>query len=168
MHTLARFCESQRCFFSLLIPLKYYILFFVSSPFLLRVLCLPAAVCLLVCPLPSPPSPLLLLPAVIPIGRALEALWRPSVCSAVCRLAPAVTRPLSGAKRRGSVGRCTAYMSPALSPLAYVLPCVPLSVPWLPAVRPCVCPAALCRLVAIKVYTPQYPGRRRCGAASAM
>ena len=99
-----------------------------------------------------------------------EALRRPAVLSPLsgCPLVAAVTRPPSGAKRCDSVGRCSVYMSPALSPLAYVLPCVPLPVPWLPSVRPCVCPAAVCRLVVVIAYTPLYPRRRRFGAASAM
>ena len=123
---------------------------------------------------PSPwlvPSCLL---CVHPIGRALEALRRPAVLSPLsgCPLVAAVTRPPSGARQYGSGGRCTAYISPAFCPLAYVLPCVPLVVPWLvpwlPSVCPCVCPAAGCRLVAVIGGTPLYPGRRRCGAASAM
>ena len=119
---------------------------------------------------PSPwlvPSCLL---CVHPIGHAPEAPRRPSVCRAVCPPAAAVTRPLSGAKRCDSVGRCSAYISPALSPLAYVLPCVPLPVPWLPSVCPCVCPcvcpAAVCRLVVVIGGTPLFRGRLRCGAAS--
>ena len=97
---------------------------------------------------------------------APEALRRPSACPVVCVLSCvsclSVTRQPSGARRCGSVGRCTAYMSPALPPLAYVLP-------WLvPCVCLCVCPAACCRLVAIIGGTPLYPGRRLCGAASAM
>ena len=116
---------------------------------------------------PSPwlvPSCLL---CVHPVGRAPEAPRRPSVCRAVCPLVAAVTRPPSGAKRCDSVGRCTAYMSPALSPPAYVLPCVPSLVP---CVRPCLVllPAAVCRLVAVIGGMPQYPGRLRCGAASVM
>ena len=93
---------------------------------------------------------------------APEALRRPSVCPAVCRLVAAVTRPSSGAKQCGSVGRCTAYMSPAFCPLVrHVLPLlVPLSVPCL------VLPSVVSPQVAIIVYTPLYPGRRRCGAAS--
>lgn len=188
MHTLARFCESQWCFFSLL-SLKY-ITYSFSVLSLLPLCSLPAAVS----PLRSPPPPLpqarghpcpSLLPSAcppdacsccrvspvvwrlsclvpfpfspfVPIGRAPEAPRRPSVCPAVCP-APAVTRQPSGAKRCDSVGRCTACMSPALSPPAYVLP---LLVPWL------VLPAAVCRLVVTIAYTPLYPGRRRCGAAS--
>ena len=185
IHTLVCFCESRRRF-SLFSPLNIYIsLFFVLS-------LLPAC-------LPSDCPPLLLLPCVpwlpcvvwwfpfrlpVPVACSVlssvcsshlarpEAIWRPSVCRSVCRLL-SVTRQLSGAKRCDSVGRCTAYMSPALSPPAYVLPCVPLVVPWLvpwlpsvcPCVCPCVCPAG-CRLVVIIAYTPLYPGRRRCGAAS--
>ena len=118
---------------------------------------------------PSPwlvPSCLL---CVHPVGRAPEAPRRPSVCRAVCPLVAAVTRPPSGAKRCDSVGRCSAYMSPALSPLAYVLPCVPLVVPWLPSVCPwLVLPAAVCRLVAVIGGTPLFRGRLRCGAASVM
>ena len=195
MHTFARFCESQWRFFSLL-SLKYlYISFFrsLSAPCLLpcsppplsrrkaiRVplsslpSCLPSA-----CPslrLPSAPAACRVFRgcrAVCPlsIGHALEALRRPAVLSPLsgCPLVAAVTRPRSGAKRYGSGGRCTAYISPALSPLAcHVLPCVPLVVPWLPCVRPCVCPAACCLLVVIIAYTPLYPGRLRCGAASVM
>ena len=114
------------------------------------------------------PSPWLVsscLLCVRPVGRAPEAPRRPSVCRAVCPLVAAVTRQPSGARQYGSVGRCTAYISPALSPLAYVLPCVPLPVPWLPSVCPCVCPA-VCRLVVVIGGTPLYPGRLRCGAAS--
>ena len=107
--------------------------------------------------------------AVCPRRARPEAPRRPSVCRAVCPLVAAVTRPPSGAKRYDSGGRCTAYMSPALSPLAYVLPCVPLVVPWLPSVCPwLVLPAAVCRLVAVIGGTPLFRGRRRCGAASAM
>ena len=97
-----------------------------------------------------------------------EALRRPAVLSPLsgCPLVAAVTRPLSGAKRYDSVGRCSAYMSPALSPLAYVLPCVPLSVPCL--VLWLVLPAAVCRLVVVIGGTPLCPGRLRCGAASVM
>ena len=142
------------------LSLKYlYISFFSFSP-----CSLPAAVLLSV-PLLRSSS----LPAVCPLSLCPrlarpEAIWRPSVCRAVCRLVAAVTRPPSGAKRYDSGGRCSAYMSPALSPLAYVLPCVPWLVPWLP----CVCPAAVCRLVVVIGGTPLYPGRRRCGAASVM
>lgn len=187
MHTLARFCESRRRFFSLL-SLKYlYISFFYLCLSVLSLL--PA--CCRVPPRSPPPLPgreairassLSAFPplalrscscrvfrgcrAVCPlsIGHAPEAPRRPSVCRAVCRLVAAVTRPPSGAKRCDSVGRCTAYISPALSPLAYVLPCVPLSVPLL--VPWLVLPAAVCRLVVIIAYTPLYPGRLRCGAAS--
>ena len=44
-----------------------------------------------------------------------EALRRPAVLSPLsgCPLVAAVTRPPSGAKRCDSVGRCTAYISPA-------------------------------------------------------
>ena len=44
-----------------------------------------------------------------------EALRRPAVLSPLsgCPLVAAVTRPLSGAKRCDSVGRCSVYMSPA-------------------------------------------------------
>ena len=130
-------------------------------PLLLSVVCSVAAVCLLLCPRPRG----LFRPAFC--VRAPEAPRRPSVCPAVCLLAPAVTRPSSGAKRCDSVGRCTVYMSPAFCPLVrHVLPCVLLSVPWLPAVCPCACAAACCRLVVTIACTPQYPGRRRCGAAS--
>lgn len=199
IHTLARFCESQRRFFSPL-SLKYYILFFfcllslfppccrVSSsfpsstapqarghprpslllpafpPLVLRCLSCLLCVrpgCLAVCPLSTSPF--------IPIGRALEAPRRPSVCPVVCLLVSAVTRQPSGVRQCGSVGRCTAYMSPAFCPLAYVLPClVPCLVPWLPAVRPCVCAAAVCPLVVVTACTPLYPGRRLFGAASVM
>lgn len=126
--------------------------------------CSVAAVCLLLCPRPRG----LFRPAFC--VRAPEALRRPSVSSGCLP----VTRLLSGAKRCDSVGRCTAYMSPALSPPVYVLPCVPLLVsllvPWLPSVRPpvCVCPAVVCRLVVVIGGTPQYSGRLRFGAASAM
>ena len=129
-------------------------------PLLLSVVCAVAAVCVLLCPLPSPRPRVLSRPVFC--VRAPEALRRPSVCPAVCRLAPAVTRPPSGAKRCGSVGRYTAYMSPALSPPVYVLPCVPLPVPCL------VLPAVVCPLVVVTAYTPLYPGRRLFGAASAM
>ena len=123
-------------------------------------LCVPWLLCVSCCVLLCSPSPCLDPSSVC----APEALRRPSACPVVCPLAAAVTRQPSGARRCGSVGRCTAYMSPAVSvsPLAYVLPCVPLLVPWL------VLPAAVCRLVAIIGGTPLYPGRRLCGAASAM
>ena len=174
-----RFCESRRRFFSLL-SLKYlYISFFRSLP----------APCLLPC---SPPplsrrkairAPLSSLPASAPLVLRSCSCRVFRGCRAVCPLSIghasklsgglpscllcllSVTRQLSGAKQCDSVGRCSAYMSPALSPLAYVLPCVPLVVPWLPSVCPCVCPAG-CRLVVIIAYTPLYPGRLRCGAAS--
>ena len=142
----ARFCESQRRF-SLFSPLNIYIsLFFRSLPACCRVF----RGCRAVCPLSFSPF--------VPIGRALEALRRPAVLSPLsgCPLVVAVTRPSSGAKRYDSVGRCSVYMSPALSPLAYVLPCVPLPVPWLPVVRPCVCPAAVCRQVVTIACTPLY------------
>ena len=188
MHTLARFCESQRRFFSLL-SLKYlYISFFRSLPACCRdpLLRSPGAWpsvslsppslpafpplvlrscscrvfrgCRAVCPLSFSPF--------VPIGHAPDAPRRPAVLSPLsgCPLVAAVTRPPSGARQYGSVGRCSAYMSPALPPLAYVLPCVPLPVPWLP----CVCPAACCLLVAVIGGMPLYPGRRRCGAASVM
>ena len=138
-----------------LLSLKYYILFFLSAP-----ACRVIRGCRAVCPLS--------------IGHALEALRRPAVLSPLsgCPLVVAVTRPSSGAKRYDSGGRCSAYMSPALSPLAYVLPCVPslvpCLVPWLPSVRPCVCPAAVCRLVVVIGGTPLFRGRLRCGAASVM
>ena len=192
IHTSARFCKSQRRFFSL--PSLKYLYIFFTSACLISLCSLPAAVI----PSSTPqarghPCPSLLppflhslrLPSAPPACRVFrgcravcplslcprlarpEAIWRPSVCRAVCPLVVAVTRPSSGAKRYDSGGRCTAYMSPALSPLAYVLPCVPLPVPWLPCVRPCVCPA-VCRLVVVIGGTPLYPGRRRCGAASVM
>lgn len=138
-------------------------------PLLLSVVCAVAAVCLLLCSavfccvpfrLPVPVS----CPVLSSVCAPLKLYRRPSVCPAVCRAA-AVTRQPSGVRQYDSVGRCTAYISPAFCPLAYVLP---LSVPWLPSVRPCVCPAACCRLVAVIGGTPLYPGRRRCGAASAM
>ena len=164
-------------FFSLL-SLKYlYISFFRSLPACCRVPLLhsPGARPSVSLSPPSLPAfpPLVLRSSCLPcvpwlpcrlssLHRArLEALRRPSVCRAVCPLVAAVTRPPSGAKRCDSVGRCTAYMSPALSPLAYVLPWL---VPWLP----CACPAAVCRLVVVIGGTPLYPGRRRCGAASVM
>ena len=85
MHTLARFCESQRCF-SLLSPLNITYSFFClpASPCCLPSACPPDAWsccvscggCRVVCPLSSSPF--------IPIGRALEAPRRPSVCPAVC------------------------------------------------------------------------------------
>ena len=170
--------------FPLFSPLNIYIsLFFsfspcslpaaVPPPFLssLRLSSAPPACrvfrgCRAVCPLSFSPF--------VPIGHAPEAPRRPAVLSPLsgCPLVVAVTRPPSGAKRYDSVGRCSVYMSPALSPLAYVLPCVPslvpLPVPWLPSVRPCVCPAAVCRLVVVIGGTPLYPGRLLCGAASAM
>ena len=158
MHTLARFCESRRRFFSPL-SLKYYILFFLSRP-LLPVVCSVAAVCApwLPCRLPSPLLPL------SPSGAPLK-LPGGLLCVLSCFVLPAVTRQLSGARQCGSVGRCTAYMSPAVSvsPLAYVLPAVPSLFPWLVLL-----PAACCRLVVTIACTPQYPERRRCGAASAM
>ena len=122
--------------------------------------------CRAVCPLSFSPF--------VPIGHAPEALRRPAVLSPLsgCPLVAAVTRQVSGAKRYDSGGRCSAYMSPALSPPAYVLPCVPslvpCLVPWLPSVCPCVCPAAVCRLVVVIGGTPLCPGRLRCGAASVM
>lgn len=108
-----------------------------------------------------PPVPV---PCSVLCVCAPEALRRPSACpAAVCRLVAAVTRPSSGVRQCGSVGRCTAYISPAFCPLArHVLPCVPLSVPWL------VLLPAVCRPVAAKAYTPLYPGRRLFGAASVM
>lgn len=137
----------------------------------LRLSSAPAVCCVCrgccVCPVVSPsvsPSPWLVPCVCLLRVRAPEALRRPSVCPAVCRAA-AVTRQPSGARQYGSVGRCTVYMSPALSPLAYVLPCVPLLVP---CVCLCLCAAAVCRLVAIIGGTPLYPGRRRCGAVFAM
>lgn len=182
MHMFVCFCESRR-YFSLLLSLKYIISFFLpapSVPVCSCLLCVPWLPCVPVaCPvLSSVCAPWLpcrlpsLLFSFIPIGRAPEALRRPSVCPAVCRLAPAVTRQPSGARCCGNVDRCSAYISPAFFPLArHVLPCVPLPVPWLvlwlPAVCPCVC-AAVCRLVAVTAYTPLYPGRRLFGAASAM
>lgn len=125
------------------------------------------AVCLLLCPVVSPsvsPSPWLV-PSGLLCARPRSS---PAAFCVSCRLS--VTRQPSGAKRCGSVGRCTVCMSPALSvpPLAYVLP---LLVPWLvllPAVRPCACPAAVCRLVVTIAYTPLCQGRRRFGAASVM
>ena len=148
------------------LSLKYITYFFLSVcslpvpcplcvPWLLCVSCFPFRL-----PVPVPCSVLCVC--------APEALRRPSACPVVCVLSCvsclSVTRQPSGTRRCGSVGRCTAYMSPAVSvsPLAYVLPCVPLLVPWL------VLPAAVCRLVAIIGGTPLYRGRRRCGAASAM
>ena len=137
----------------------------------LLLLCAPCLPCVVWCvPFRLPvPVACSVLSSVCSSHRARpEALRRPPVCRAVCPLVAAVTRPPSGAKRCDSVGRCTAYISPALSPLAYVLPCVPLVVPWLPSVRPCVCPAAVCRLVVVIGGTPLFRGRRRCGAASVM
>ena len=136
-------------------------------PLVLRSSCLPC-VPWLPCRLPS------LLLSLCPHRARPEALRRPAVLSPLsgCPLVVAVTRPSSGAKRYDSGGRCSAYISPALSPPAYVLPCVPLVVPlvvpWLPSVRPCVCPAAVCRLVVVIGGTPLFRGRLRCGAASAM
>ena len=184
MHTLTCLCESQRCFFSPL-SLKYIIYSFSLSPpfrlsslpacrvsccvlFRLLVACLVlSSVCSLAacCRLPS------LLLSLCPHLARLGSLRRPSVCcrDAACLLcvvsplAAVVTRQLSGARRCGSVDRCTAYMSPALSPLAHVLPWL---VPWLPLSVPCVCPAVVCRLVVTIACTPQYSGRLRCGAAS--
>lgn len=177
IHTLARFCESQRCF-SLFSPLN--ILHTLFSPPFLPVVCSVAAVCLLLCPVPfcllcpvtavpfalSPLSPSgtpVKLPGLLCV---LSCVVLPAFSACRLPLAAAVTRPPSGAKRCDSGGRCTAYMSPALSPLVHVLP-------WLvPLLVPCVCPclvllpAAVCRLVAVIVYTPLCPGRRRCGAAS--
>ena len=184
IHTFACFCESRRRF-SLFSPLNIYIsLFFVLS-------LLPAC-CRVFSSFPSSstlqarghPRPSLLPSSAPPacrvfrgcravcplsVGRALEALRRPAVLSPLsgCPLVAAVTRPLSGAKRYDSGGRCSAYISPALSPPAYVLPCVPLVVPWLPCGCLCVCPA-VCRLVVTIAYTPLCPGRLRCGAASVM
>ena len=173
-----RFCESRRRFFSLLFLKYLYISFFSFSPCSLPVPVRPAVFLSSALQARGHPCPSLLpscLPSACPsapascrvfrgcravcplsIGRAPEAPRRPSVCRAVCPLVAAVTRPPSGAKRCDSVGRCTAYMSPALSPLAYVLPCVPLLVP---CVRPCVCvllPAACCRLVVTIACTPLY------------
>ena len=135
-----------------------------GHPFLLP-FCLPSA-CPLLLLLPCVPwlpcrLPSLLL-SLCPHRARPEAPRRPAVLSPLsgCPLVVAVTRPSSGAKRSDSGGRYSVYMSPALSPLAYVLP-------WLPSVRPCVCPA-VCRLVAVIGGMPQYPGRRRCGAASVM
>ena len=194
IHTLVCFCESRRRF-PLFSPLNIYHIFFfcLSDLSLLPACCrapprspppLPRRKAIRV-PLSSLPSclpsacpPLLLLPCdpwlpcrLSSLHRARpEALRRPAVLSPLsgCPLAAAVTRPPSGAKRCDSVGRCSAYMSPALSPLAYVLPCVPLVVPWLPCGCLCVCPAAVCRLVVVIGGTPLFRGRLRCGAASVM
>ena len=155
----------MRCF-SLISPLNILHTFFCLSALSMISPCsLPAAVCRLRASLlhsPGARPSVSLSPPFLP--SACPPLLLPAVCSvaAVCPLAAAVTRQPSGARRCGSVGRCTAYMSPALPPLAYVLPCVPLLVPWL------VLPAAVCRLVAIIGGTPLYRGRRLCGAASAM
>ena len=184
IHTLVCFCESRRRF-SLFSPLNITYSFFSSLPVPVRPAVFLSVPLLLSPPLPrrvairallSSLPPLLLLPCVpwLPcrltsLHRARpEALRRPAVLSPLsgCPLVAAVTRPPSGARRYDSGGRCSAYMSPAFCPLAYVLPCVPLPVPWLPSVCPCVCPAAVCRLVVVIGGTPLYPGRRRCGAAS--
>lgn len=170
IHTLVRVCESRRRF-SLFSPLNiYHIFFFLLFPPCCRVSSsFPSSTApqaqghprpsLLPPCLPSACPPLLLSSVCAP----LKLYRRPSVCPAVCRPAPAVTRQPSGARQYDSVGRCTAYISPALSPLArHVLPCVPLPVPWL------VLPAVVCRLVVTIACTPLYPGRRRCGAASVM
>ena len=143
-------------FFSLL-SLKYYILFFLSAP-----ACRVFRGCRVssgVSPSASP-SPWLVpscLLCVHPVGRAPEAPRRPAVLSPLsgCPLVVAVTRPSSGAKRYDSGGRCSAYISPALSPHAYVLPCVPLLVPLLVPWLPCVCPA-VCHLVVTIACTPLY------------
>lgn len=102
IHTLTRFCESQRRF-SLLIPLKYYILFFLSvcslsAPLLrrvsiraslLRLSSAPAVcsvpACLAVCPLSSSPF--------VPIWRALK-LSGGLLCVLPCvfRLLPSLVR----------------------------------------------------------------------------
>ena len=133
-----RFCESRRRFSSLL-SLKY--ISYLFSVCLISPCSLPAAVLLLVPLLRSPgawpsvslspPSlpafPLLVLPLLLlyvpwlpcrlsSLHRARpEALRRPAVLSPLsgCPLVAAVTRPSSGAKRYGSVGRCSVYMSPA-------------------------------------------------------
>lgn len=133
-----------------------------------------------VCSLPVPcllPCVVFVLPSSTPQARghpcpSLLPSFPPLVLRSSCLLCvpwllscvvlPVVTRQPSGARRCGSVGRCTAYMSPALPPPAYVLSCVPLLVPWL------VLPAAVCRLVVTIACMPLYPGRRLCGAASAM
>ena len=145
-----------------LLPCVVFVLPSACPPILLPAVCSVAAVRLLLCSVVSP-SPCLDPSSVC---APPEALRRPSACPVVCVLSCvsclSVTRQPSGARRCGSVGRCTAYMSPALPPLAYVLPCVPLLVPWL------VLPAACCRLVVTIACMPLYPRRRRCGAASAM
>lgn len=205
MHTFTCVCESQRCFFSPLLSLKYitYSFFCLSALSLFSLCLLP---CLLFAPLlHSPgarPSVSLSPPSLRLSSRCLLLLcvpWLPcvsccvpfpvacSVLSSVCsshlarpRSSPAafcvscrvscclsVTRQLSGARQCDSVGRCSACMPPAFCPLVYVLPCVPCLV-LLPAACPCACPAAVCRLVVTIAYTPLYPGRRRCGAVSAM
>ena len=134
-------------------------------------------------PCPSPPFP----PLVLRLSSAPPTFCVRPVCLLPCVLSPSlplppsggfcvsfrvlcclsVTRQPSGVRQCGSVGRCTAYMCPAVSPRAYVLPCVPSLVPclvlWLVLL-----PAACCRLVAITAYTPLCPGRRLFGAASAM
>ena len=162
IHTLARFCESQGRF-SLLLSLKYYILFFLSVCSLpAPAVCSEAAVPFVLSSLsPLPPSgaPLKLSGGLLCVVLCVVLLPAFSVCRLPLL---SVTRQPSGARRCDSVGRCTACMSPALSPLAYVLPLVVLlSVPCLVLL-----PAAVCRQVVIIAYTPLCPGRRLCGAAS--
>ena len=161
--------------FSPYLSLKYITYFF--SVCLISPCSLPAAVCRLRASLrlsSDPPARCVFRgccasPAVFCCVPRPRALIRP-LCAPLklsggllrvlsCVSCLSVTRQPSGARRCGSVGRCTAYMSPALPPLAYVLPWL---VPWL------VLPAACCRLVVTIACMPLYPGRRLCGAASAM
>lgn len=191
IHLSVCVCESRRCFFSLLSLKYITYSFFCSLCSLIPACCRAPLVSITPqarghpCPSLLPSFPLLALRS----SCLLCVPWLPCVsccvpfrlpvpvpCSVLCVCAlklsgglpcvrvcvlPAVTRQPSGARRCDSVGRCTAYMSPALSPPVYVLPCVPLSVP-------CVCPAAVCPLAAIIAGTPLYRGRRLFGAASVM
>lgn len=151
--------------FSLLSPLNISYLFFCLIPLFLSapVCCDPRGLscCLLLCVVWLPCRlPSLLLSLCPHLARP----WiSPAVFCVSCRVSccMSVTRQLSGARRCDSVGRCTAYMSPALSPPAYVLPLVVLlSVPCLVLL-----PAAVCRQVVVIAYTPLYPERRLFGAA---
>ena len=156
MHMFARVCESQRCF-SLLLSLKYITYSFFSvcplcclpslllspppclpsacPPLLLSVVCSVAAVCLLLCPLPSPRPRGLFRP--IFCVCAPEAPRRSSVCPVVCRAAcPSLVS--YQAQDGVAVGADAPRICPRPFALLSVMCCRVLSCGFLPCVRVCV------------------------------